>query len=329
MSDVLPSTLRRRRAMVLLTAAALVGLGLAWTLDRGPDGDRSADDSDDTRRAAVRVELAAEAWTLAPYDGVGAWVDVYDWTDEFTGSQPSVGLEDLDRMAEVGVDTVFIQTAHNRSAAPGVIEPDRLDAMIDRAHDRGLHVVAWVLPPLVDLDADLRRLTASAELPVDGLGVDIESVEVADVADRNRRLLELTDRLRAEVGTDKALAAITPSAVHLQVVNPGFWPGFPWPAVAAAYDVIQPMAYWSIRDQALRDGGLYVGDNMDRIRASTGDADIPIHPVGGIADGVSVEQVAGMVRAIQARGGPGGGLYDWASSNAEQWAAMAQLRADG
>ena len=327
MSDIPPSTLRGRRALVLLAAILLVGLGLAWSADRG-DGDRSVGDGGDTRRAAVRAELEAEAWTLAPYEGVGTWVDVYDWTDEFTDGQPSVGLEDIDRMAEVGVDTVYIQTAHNRSTAPGVIEQDRLDAMIERAHDRGLHVVAWVLPPLVDLDADLRRLAASAELPVDGLGVDIESVEVTDVADRNRRLLELTDRLRAEVGHDKALAAITPSAVHIQVVNPAFWPAFPWVEVAAAYDVIQPMTYWSIRAPALRDGELYVGDNVDRIRASTGDREIPIHPVGGIADDISVEQVAGMVRAIQARGGRGGGLYDWATSNDEQWAAMAALSAD-
>ncbi len=320
MTAVVPPPLRRRRALVLLAVVTLVGLVLAWALGGEDGGDRER---------AARAELEAEAWTLAAYDGVGAWIDVYDWTDELTGGQPSVGLEDIDRMAEVGVDTVYIQTAHNGSAAPGVIEPDRLEGLIERAHERGLQVVAWVLPPLVDLDADLRRLVASAELPVDGLGVDIESLEVADVAERNRRLLELTDRLRAEVGSDKALAAITPSAVHLQVVNPDFWPAFPWPEVAAAYDVLQPMAYWSIRQQALRDGEAYVGDNIDRIRASTGNPDIPIHPVGGIADAISVEQVAGMVRASQVRGAVGASLYDWATSNGEQWAVMAQLRTGG
>ncbi len=129
------------------------------------------------------------------------------------------------------------------------------------------------------------------------------------------------------MGDDKPVAAITPSAVHLQVVNPEFWPAFPWVELAAAYDLIQPMAYWSIREPALQDGEVYVGDNIDRIRASTADADIPIHPVGGIADGISVEQVAGMVRAIQQRGGRGGGLYDWATSTDEQWAAMAALTA--
>ena len=311
-------SMRRRRTLAALVAAALGALTLAWVV--------SDDDPDEAD--AVRAELAAEAWTLAPYEGLGAWIDVYDWTDEFTNGDPSVGLDDIDRMAELGIDTVFLQTAHDRSAAPGVIDGDRVEALIERAHERGLHVVAWVLPPLVDLDADLRRLTDSAELPVDGLGVDIESVEVADVADRNRRLLELTDRLRTEVGPDKALGAITPSAVHLQVVNPAFWPAFPWAELADAYDVIQPMAYWSIRDAALRDGERYVGDNIDLIRTATGDADIPIHPVGGIADSISMEQVAGMVRAIEARAALGGSLYDWATSNDDQWRAMSGLRTE-
>ncbi len=320
--SIVPPPWRRRRALAGLGVITLVTLGLAWAVGGGGgDGEQEVD--------IERAEREAETWTLAVHDGVGAWVDVYDWTHEFTDGQPLVGVEDIDRMAQLGIDTVYIQTAHDRSAAPGVIEPDRLGALIERAHDRGLHVVAWVLPPLVDLDADLRRLVASAELPVDGLGVDIESLEVADVAERNRRLLELTDRLRAEVGSDKALAAITPSAVHLQVVNPDFWPAFPWPEVAAAYDVIQPMAYWSIRQQALRDGEVYVGDNIDRIRASTGDPGIPIHPVGGIADAISVEQVAGMVRASQVRGAVGASLYDWATSNDAHWAAMAQLRTGG
>ena len=102
------------------------------------------------------------------------------------------------------------------------------------------------------------------------------------------------------------LAAITPSAVHLQVVNPAFWPAFPWAELAEPYDAILPMTYWSIRKGELRDGERYVGDNLDRIRASIGDEDVPIVAVGGIADGVTTADLEGMVRAIEARGGAGG-----------------------
>ena len=115
------------------------------------------------------------------------------------------------------------------------MEPDRLDALIDRAHARGLHVVAWYLPTFVDVDADLRRLVAAAELRVDGLGVDIEATDVVDPVERNRRVS--TCPLASGRGGRKALAAITLSSVHLQVVNPAYWPGYPWAELGATYDV--------------------------------------------------------------------------------------------
>ncbi|MEQ1787444.1 MAG: hypothetical protein ABL966_10350 [Acidimicrobiales bacterium] len=302
-----------RRALAVVVALALVGLGVAWTADR-----------DEVPRRRL-----AGAWTLRAHEGLGVWVDVFDWTEEFTESGPPVGLDDLDRMADAGIETIYLQTAHSRSGTSGVIEPDRLAALIERAHAVGLRVVAWYLPTLLDVDADLARLVASADLPVDGLGVDIEAVEVSDASERNARLLDLTERLRAAVGDDRALAAITPSPTHLQVVNPAFWPDFPWVELADAYDVLLPMSYWSIREEALRDGEVYVGNDIDRLRAATGDADIPIHVIGGIADALPVDQVEGMARAILERDAVGGSLYDWVTSNDAQWAALAPLRAAG
>ena len=269
---------------------------------------------------------APGAWTMVPHTGLGAWVDVYDWTVELGGPQPSVTPQDVDEMAEAGVQTLYIQTAHARSTTVGVMEPQRLQRIIQRANDHRMHVVGWYLPTFEDVDADLQRLTDSAALDVGGLAVDIESVVVTDVAERNRRLLELSTRLREALGPDKPIAAITPSAVHLQVVNPDWWPSFPWPQVAATYDAILPMAYWTIRKGDLRDGQTYTAANLERTRASTGDADIPIIPVGGLAEDSSVADLQGMVAAIDEHAAPGGGLYDWATSTPEQWATLAPLR---
>jgi hypothetical protein len=303
----------RRRRLGLVVAVLVVvlalGAGAWWTqTDDGPPGPPPG------------------AWTTVPHSGLGAWVDVYDWTLEFSDGSPSVTVDDIDAMAEAGVQTLYLQTAHAASRSPGVIEEDRLRALVQRAYDKGLHVVAWYLPALVDPAADLRRLVASAELPVGGLGVDIESVEVADVTTRNARLLQLSADLRAEVGPGKALAAITPSAVHLQVVNPQFWPGVPWSRLPATYDVILPMTYWSIRVGELREGGRYVGENLDRVRASLGLVDLPIAPIGGIADGVTEADLRAMVAAIDERDAAGGSLYDWATSSPEQWEILAPLR---
>jgi hypothetical protein len=266
----------------------------------------------------------AGAWTLGPYQGVGVWLDVYDWTNELTGGKPQVQPADIDRMADLGIQTLYIQTAHRRSWSD-VIEPDRLLPFIERAHARGMAVVAWYLPSLENLTTDLRRLVAAAELPVDGLAVDIEARDVPDPAERTHRLLDLSVRLRQALGS-RAIAAITPSAVHLQVINPGYWPGFPWPELAGAYDAILPMSYWSVRRGEWRSGERYIGENIDRIRASTGRPDIPIHAIGGIADAVSPDDVGGMVRAIQARGILGASLYDWNTSQPAQWEVLRPLR---
>jgi hypothetical protein len=298
----------RRRALAAVLAVSLLALVVAVLVERRSE-------------APSRPE---GAWTLLPHEGLGAWVDAYDWTDALSGGDPTVGLDDIDAMADAGVQTVYLQTAHHRVDVD-VLEPERLDALIERAHDRGMHVVAWYLPTFLDLDADLARLTAAAELPVDGLAVDIESVELPDPAERTARLLTLTERLRAAVGPSKVVAAITLSAVQLEVLNPQFWPGYPWAELGRRYDAVLPMAYWSIRTGELRAGGRYIGENLDRVRALVGE-DVPIHPIGGIADDVTDEDLAGMVTAIEERGAIGGSLYDWATSTPDQWQALAPLR---
>ena len=86
------------------------------------------------------------------------------------------------------------------------------------------------------------------------------------------------------------------------------------------------MTYWTLRTGDLRDAERYVGDDLSRIRANTGDPDIPISPIGGLADVATTDDLEGMVRAVEGGGGAGGGLYDWATSTTAQWAALAPLR---
>lgn len=305
-----PSGGRGRLVLFGLLLVGLAAVGVAWTLDLGSEP----------------AGPAADAWTAEPHEGLGAWVDAFDWSRAMGGETPVVDASDFEAMADLGIQTVYIQTSHLGAPDQIVLEEDRLEDLIDAAHQQGLSVVAWYLPTLVDVDADLERLLASAELDVDGLAVDIESTVVEDPAERNARLLELSAALRQAL-PDETIAAITLSAVHLQEVNTSYWPGFPWAEVAETYDLLMPMAYWSIRLPEWRDGNRYVGENIDRIRAATGRPDLPIHVIGGIADGISVEQVQGMLAAIEARDDVlGASLYDWATSSPQQWAALSSLR---
>jgi hypothetical protein len=270
----------------------------------------------------------APRFTLDPYHGLGTWVDVYDWSITFARGIPPLEPDVIDRMASVGVRTLYLQAA-KWDGPVGVLEPERLQVLIDRAHANDMDVVVWYLPTLVDPAADLARLVAIAELDVEGVGVDIESREVPDPAERTRRLVQLSADFRALL-PGEVLSAIVLPPVVMEDVNPNYWPGFPWAELAPHYDIWQPMAYWTFRrpESGWRDGYSYTAANIDRIRERIGRPDAPVHPIGGIADAHGAEDVAAMVQAATERGAIGGSLYDFRTieSNAARdalWAAQA------
>lgn len=260
----------------------------------------------------------------AAYAGLGTWIDAYDWSLTFGKDGPLVEPADIDRMADLGVQTLYVQTSR-WNAAEDILEPERLLPLIDRAQARGMDVVAWYLPTFVDPATDLRRLVAAARLDVDAVAVDIESKDVGDVTERNQRLVALSADLRQAL-PGVALGAIVFPPVVMEVINPGFWPGFPWEDLAPYYDVWVPMAYQSFRTQAsgYRDGGLYTAENIDRLRAHLGD--VPVHSVGGIADATTTADVDGMVAAASERGAVGGSLYDWRTTDADLWPHLQAFR---
>ncbi|MBV8561085.1 MAG: hypothetical protein JO050_09935, partial [Acidimicrobiia bacterium] len=243
---------------------------------------------------------------VAAYAGFGTWVDVFEWTNQWTNGKPTVGPADADRMASLGVQTLYIQAA--RYDGPnGVAEPDRLNAIIQRAHAHGIRVVVWYLPTLTDVNADLSRLLAIAGLGVEGVAVDIESRDVSDPNERSARLVDLSNRLRAAL-PGRTLGAIVFPPTGMEVINPSYWPGFPWAGIAPDYDVWLPMAYWGSRSQASgwHDGYKYVVDNVQRTRNDLHNQGAPVHPIGGVGDAATAAEVADMVRAVAVTGSIGG-----------------------
>jgi hypothetical protein len=280
--------------------------------------------------ASSRVTATAPitaASTIAPYRGLGTWLDVYDWSATYTNGNPGAGPDDVDAMVAAGVQTLYIQTARG-DTPEDVLEPDRLHAIIDRAHAAHLAVVAWFLPYLTDPAADLRHLEAAAHLGVEGVGVDIESRSVSDVGDRNQRLVDLSAALRtAAPGT--ALAAIVLPPVVLEVVNTNYWPDFPWRQIAPFYDVWMPMDYWTGRTEAsgYRDAYRYTSENVARMRADLGLPAALTHPIGGIGDRTTTADDDAFLRAVVDTASIGGSIYDWRTTAAEEWPHLHGLRA--
>lgn len=310
-------------AITLLSLAQLVALVVHIT--SGGERDRDV--------AWGETRVPAER-TLEPYAGYGTWVDVYDFLPamQLPGREPAVTPAHVDDMADAGVRTVYLQAAREDPRTSGELVDDRLLAeFLARAHDRGLRVVGWYLPHFGDVERDLAHLTAIASFEAaghrfDGVAVDIEwTRSVPDAGERSRRLVELSRRLREAVGGDD-LGAIVLPPVQLEDVNRRMWPGFPWEELAELYDAWLPMGYWTDRsaESRWRDARAYTEENVARLRSALGDEDAAVHPIGGVGDAATGEDLTAFAEAVSEVGAVGGSIYDWSTLSAEERAQLAE-----
>jgi hypothetical protein len=248
------------------------------------------------------------------FSGVGAWADVYDWSPSFDGTT-SFGLSDVDKLADKGVNVLYIQTAKsNRPEA--ILDQDLFKKIVARAHARGMRVVSWYLPGLADMRTDYLRLVLPVWLGVDGIAWDLEDVSsVPDLATRNKRLVDLTTVMR-KLYKDTPMAAIVLPPVVTDIINTHYWPQFPWHQIADNFDAWMPMGYWTNRTAGTewRDAQHYTDVNIQRVRSDLGRPGAPVSAVGGIADKVTPADIGGFVAAAKADGAIGVSLYDAATS---------------
>jgi hypothetical protein len=259
----------------------------------------------------------------APYAGLGTWVDAFDFGPAYQagGAPPPVTPAVIDDMVAHGVKTLFLQAAREDTRSPGgLVDGQLVGSMLLRAHAAGMKVVAWYLPRFRDPAVDVRNLVGLARFEVlghrfDGVSVDIEFTDdVPDVAERNVRLVELSRTVRAQMGSD-ALGAIVLPPVLTEVVNPVFWPEFPYHEISSLYDVWLPMSYWTFRKQSsgYKDGFTYNEESTRRLRADLGVPSAVVHGIGGIGDAITAEDLDRFAQSLVATGAVGGSIYDWSS----------------
>lgn len=279
--------------------------------------------------AGRAVAAQSDALRPEPFDGLGSWVDMYSWSQTFSAGGPHFGLADVDAMAAAGVQTLFIQAASQTGPAT-VLEEDRLRPLIVRARHAGMAVVVWYMPTLVNLADDLTRLQEIARLPADGVAVDIESTAIADIAARNAALVSLSRQLRRTL-PHRPLGAIVLPATLLEVVNPKYWPSFPYSELATSYDAWLPMVYWTGRlaNSGLHDGYRYTADSIARLRTDLGPVAGPgarVDPIGGVSvDGLAAGDLTGFVRAAHDSRATGGSIYEWPGTVPAAWGILRAL----
>lgn len=258
---------------------------------------------------------------LSAFDGLGVWMDVFDHDDD-----PGTILPDVDRMAELGVRTLYLETARPDSA--GHIQfPRAVAAALERAHGHGMKVVAWYPPYFTDVPFDVDRSVFAVRYVspnghrFDSFGADIEYPAVEDPAERSRRAVEYSRLLREAAGPGYPLAAIVipPTAYE---VRPERWPGFPWAELASLYDVFMPMNYWTARGADPGTAHDLTVRNLAETKRLTGR---PVHVIGGLGAQTDEAQANAYIDAALAGGSTGGGLYDYRTTRPEVWPTLVRL----
>jgi hypothetical protein len=180
------------------------------------------------------------------------------------------------------------------------------------------------------MDVDFRRSMQAIRFKsrdserFDSFALDIEATVVGNIARRNKRFLRLTERIRRHAGDGYALGAITPDPQA-----DGYWPNFPWKRVAKDYDVVVPMGYFSFFTDGYRQVRRYTERNIRQIRRATGDRDIPIHVIGGIADDMEPRETRAFVHATKSHGVLGASLYDSPITAPESWRILKGFEREG
>jgi hypothetical protein len=319
----------RAWARVLVLAGALLVVVLVASIVALT---RQGSDSHVARSAPIP---GGGTFDVSAYQGLGTWVDVFDYVPAYQqgGVAPTVTAADVGTMASLGVKTLFLQAARNDARTPeGLVSADLLVPFLREAHLHGIKVVGWYYATFDDVNADLDRLLQIVHFDAqgqrfDGVAVDIEDNQVVkDVAARNANLVALSSRLREAVGSHVALGAIVMPAVQLEVINPSYWPAFPWAQLRPFYDVWLPMTYWSVRskDSPYHSGYAYVTESVRRMRAALGDPAAKVHPIGGIADTISEGETRDFLRALTDTDAVGGSLYDYRTTYGGVWGVLRQ-----
>ena len=261
------------------------------------------------------------------YRGLGTWVDAFDFSPEYgyARTKPSA----VDEMARQGVKTLYIQGAKDRDGGgTGVLSADLLGQFVDKAKAHKIKVVGWYLPRFVNPSRDWAHVDAMLKFRTkngnrfDSIGIDIESRENGDLKQRNDRLVALSTKLRQAAGSMSTSAIVVPPVVT-DVINPNFWPDFPWAKLKPSYDVWIPMSYYTNRKNQpeWRDAYKYSTENVRLLRGHVGSGAI-VHLAGGVGTTSTAKDYDGLVRAGKDSRSVGVSSYDYAVTASSAWATL-------
>ncbi|MEA2375891.1 MAG: hypothetical protein QOD53_2354 [Thermoleophilaceae bacterium] len=277
--------------------------------------------------ALLAIAAPAQATSIKAYRGAGSWVDIYDPASVWRNPEAVI-----DELAYQGVRTLYVETGnhHFKPLTANIAHPEGTARFIDAAHRAHIKVVAWYLPGFANRARDLRRAMAAVRMRTpagnafDSFALDIEASLVKSIPKRNAEAIRLSRSIRRRVGRSYPLGAIVPDSKSTSL-STSIWPGFPYRSLRRLYNVFLPTAYSIYRTHGSSNVYDYTKLNVDLIRARTGDPRVPVHVVGGLADGLKASEGNAVVRAANRSGAVGASFYSYRLTTQPLWDALLKL----
>jgi cytosine/adenosine deaminase-related metal-dependent hydrolase len=282
------------------------------------------------------VPAAPPHATVAALAGKAIWLSFSPVTgdpDSFDRLDPAAVVA---QASAAGIRALEVRTTYGEFRELAPVTRPTVDALLDAAAARDIAVFAWTVPRGTNFE-DLAAEVAAAAYRSPrghgfaGLAVDLErgGYFLGDGPPGYTALTEYLADLRAALGPGYPLVATVedPFLEHLSARD------YPFAAIAASADALQPMAYWRMLSRravtpaavraALR--GSYAA-----IRREAG-RPIPID-VGGQTSAEGPRgapppaEIAAAVDEARRLGALGITFFDWGSTSREQFEALARSR---
>lgn len=269
----------------------------------------------DEPSAATRTVGITPIWQ--PVAGKGMW---------FTNYLPHHSdVDALVRAAQrAGLTHLYAEVAISQY---GFYGGNTLDRLLPAAHAAGIKVIGWVYPTLSDVASDVRltQEVATYRAPngdrVDGIAADIEEVTT------EQAVYTYGQMLRTLLGPDELMVA--------SVFHPLTHAAYPYPAIAAFWNVATPMDYWHGRhDHAYTATEVqrFLTTSLTTVRAALG-ANTPIEETGQSYDMFTDDGVGGTdaptpaelrtdLATVRQAGCIGVSYYDWQTMTQSQWQVL-------
>ncbi|MFN2505907.1 MAG: hypothetical protein ABR540_17050 [Acidimicrobiales bacterium] len=264
--------------------------------------------------AELPEPLAPGQWSphLAPLEGKGMWLWKYFQSE---GGNPDAIVA---KAADAGLRQLWVRIGDSKD---GFYAKSVLDALVPRAHRRGIAVIGWGFPFLHDPVGDA-QWTAEALAwrspagdTLDGFSPDIE-LATEGVALSARRAQVYLGLVRKAAGSRLVVATVYRPSDRL-------WPAsYPYGAIAPYVDAFAPMVYW-----ACLEPGQTAVQAVERLRTLR-----PVHVIGqgwdmsfdgGRGAAPDALETSRFLDASRRQGALGGSFWVWHLMGGEQWSALA------